>query len=375
MLPRPTSAAGLDRPWYDHPGDGMRSRWYLWYLWCSSWSPGQHGRTAAPPRRRQRAPWWTPRVFLLGASLSVLACGVVPAWAQERLGVEPPRRPGLGEPSFPEERVPPVLPRPVLPALPPPAPEEPARLSGPHVFVRQITVTGSTVFSEDALAAVTAPYVHREVTSEELEALRLALTRLYINAGYINSGAVLPDQTVTEGVVTYQIIEGELTSVTLEGHRWFRERYLRQRLTLDVEPPLSIGTLQERLQRLQQDDRIARLEAELRPGVQLGESTLHVRVEERLPVFVALEFNNYQSPTVGAEQGLITVAERNLTGHGDILSVTYGRSSGLNPQLDASYTLPVSPRETTFGLRYRRNNASVVEATFAPLDIQSLSES
>jgi len=240
--------------------------------------------------------------------------------------------------------------------------------------VRQITVTGSTVFSEDALAAVTAPYVHREVTSEELEALRLALTRLYINAGYINSGAVLPDQTVTEGVVTYQIIEGELTSVTLEGHRWFRERYLRQRLTLDVEPPLSIGTLQERLQRLQQDDRIARLEAELRPGVQLGESTLHVRVEERLPVFVALEFNNYQSPTVGAEQGLITVAERNLTGHGDILSVTYGRSSGLNPQLDASYTLPVSPRETTFGLRYRRNNASVVEATFAPLDIQSRSE-
>ena len=349
----------------------MRSRWYLW---CSSWSPGQHGRTAAPHLRRPRALWWTPSVFLLCASLSVMACGTIQAWAQERLGVEPPRRPGLGEPSFLEERVPPVLPRPVLPALPPPAPEEPARLSGRRVFVRQITVTGSTVFSEAALAAVTVPYVHREVTSEDLEALRLALTRLYIDAGYINSGAVLPDQTVTEGVVTYQIIEGELTSVTLEGQRWFRESYLRQRLTLDVEPPLSIGVLQDRLQRLQQDERIARLEAELRPGVQLGESTLHVRVEERLPVFVALEFNNYQSPTVGAEQGLITVADRNLTGNGDILSVTYGRSSGLNPQLDASYTLPLSPRETTFGLRYRRNNSSVVEATFAPLDIQSRSE-
>jgi hemolysin activation/secretion protein len=352
----------------------MRSRWYLWYLWCSSWSSCHHGRTAAPPLQQQRALWWTPSVFLLCASLSVMACGARQAWAQERLGVEPPRRPGLGEPSFPEERVPPVLPRPVLPALPPPGPEEPARLAGPRVFVRQITVAGSTVFSEAALAAVTAPYVHREVTSEDLEALRLALTRLYIDAGYINSGAVLPNQTVTEGVVTYQIIEGELTSVTLEGHRWFREGYLRQRLTLDVAPPLHIGALQERLQRVQQDDRIARLEAELRPGVQLGESTLHVRVEERLPVFVALEFNNYQSPTVGAEQGLITVADRNLTGNGDILSITYGRSSGLNPQLDASYTLPVSPRETTFGLRYRRNDSSVVEARFAPLDIQSRSE-
>jgi len=240
--------------------------------------------------------------------------------------------------------------------------------------VRQITVVGSTIFSEDTVATVTAPYVNRYVTSEDLEALRLALTRLYVDAGYINSGAVLPDQTVTSGVITYQIIEGELSGVTIEGNRWFRDSYLRKRLALDLEPPLRIGAVQERLQRLQQDDRIARLEAELRPGVQLGESTLHVRVEERLPVFAALEFNNYQSPTVGAEQGLVTVAHRNLTGNGDILNVTYGRSSGLNPQLDTSYTLPLTPRETTVGLRYRRNAYSVIEATFAPLHVESRSE-
>src|SRR5262249_6183122 len=68
------------------------------------------------------------------------------------------------------------------------------------------------------------------------------------------------------------------------------------------------------------------------------------------------------------------VGDRNLTGNGDILSVTYGGSSGLHPQLDASYILPLSPRETTFGLRYRRENSSVVEAPFTPLDIQSRSE-
>jgi hemolysin activation/secretion protein len=247
-------------------------------------------------------------------------------------------------------------------------------LSGLRVFARQIRVIGSTVFSEAELAAVAAPYLNREVTSEDLEALRLALTRLYVNAGYINSGVLLPDQTVTDGVITYQIIEGALTSVTVEGNRWFRERYLRRRLTLDLEPPLQISALQERLQRLQQDERIEGLHAELQPGVQLGESTLNVRVEEHIPIFIALEFNNYQSPTVGAEQGLITVAHRNLTGNGDVLSVTYGRSSGLNPQIDASYTLPLTPRETTLGMRYRRNESSVVEATFDPLDIDSRSE-
>ena len=42
---------------------------------------------------------------------------------------------------------------------------------------------GSTVFSQEDLARLTASYVNRELTTEELETLRLALTRLYINAG------------------------------------------------------------------------------------------------------------------------------------------------------------------------------------------------
>jgi len=46
------------------------------------------------------------------------------------------------------------------------------------VFVREIRVTGSTVFSAEELAKVTAPYLNREVTSEDLEALRVALTLL-----------------------------------------------------------------------------------------------------------------------------------------------------------------------------------------------------
>jgi hemolysin activation/secretion protein len=244
----------------------------------------------------------------------------------------------------------------------------------PQVFVRQINVVGNTVFSPDAIAAVTNAYVNRVVTSEDLEGLRLALTRLYINAGYINSGAILPDQTVSEGVITYQIIEGTLTSVAVDGNRWFRDRYLVHRLALDRTVPLNISAVQERLQALQQDDRIERLDAELRPGVQLGESALQVRVVERLPFYVALEFNNHQSPTVGAERGLVTVAHRNLTGRGDVLSATYGRSEGLDLQIDTSYTLPLNALDTTLSLRYRRNDSAVVEDRFAPLDIASQSE-
>jgi hemolysin activation/secretion protein len=241
-------------------------------------------------------------------------------------------------------------------------------------LVRQIEVIGNTVFADEALAEIAAPYVGRNVTAEELEALRQAFIRLYVNAGYINSGVILPDQTVRDGVVTYRAIEGSLTDTTVEGNRWFRDPYLRSRLILDVEPPLSIRTLETNLQRLSQDERIEQLNAELRPGVQRGESILHVDVKERLPFFVALEFNNYQSPNIGAERGSVTLAHQNLTGHGDILGFTFWRSSGLGLQVDASYTIPLTPRDTTLGLRYQRTDASVVEALFDPLDIESQSQ-
>ena len=262
----------------------------------------------------------------------------------------------------------------ILPPLPPPPPEEEPRVPQEGIVVQQIRVTGSTVFTEAELASVTAPYVNRKLAAEDLEALRLALTRLYVNAGYINSGAVIPSQTVSEGVLTLQVIEGVLTDIEVTGTRWFRPGYIRRRLALGAGPPLKLSSLQERLQLLQQDDRIAQLQAELKAGVQRGESVLSVQVEENSPFKVELAFNNYQSPTVGGARGLITLAHQNLTGHGDILSVTYGRSEGIDVQLDTSYTVPLTARDTSLSLRYRRNPFTVIEAAFAPLDIESLTE-
>jgi hemolysin activation/secretion protein len=293
--------------------------------------------------------------------------------AQERLGVDPSGRTGPPPlPTLPEQPPkPPVTP--ILPPLPP-TPEEPQRLPQLRVFVREIRVTGNTVFSGEELGKVTAPYVNQELTTEDLEALRLALTRKYIEAGYINSGAIIPDQTVREGVITFQIIEGQLTDIEVSGNKWFRDSYIRKRLALGIEPPLNIGALQERLQFLQQDERIARLDAELTPGVERGESILHVKVEEANPFKFEFAFNNYQSPTVGAERELFTLTDLNLTGHGDPLSVTYGRSEGIDVQLDASYVVPLTVYDTTLGVRYRRNTFTVIQPQFQALDVNSRSE-
>jgi hemolysin activation/secretion protein len=263
----------------------------------------------------------------------------------------------------------------ILPEIPTtPAQPSDKRLGNIRVFVNDIHVTGSTVFSDAELAEVTAPYRNRELTTEDLERVRLALTLLYVNRGYLTSGAVIPDQDVTFGVIVIQIIEGKLSRIEVEGNEWFRSSYLRNRVARGVQTPISIQPLQERIQLLQQDPRIERINAELKPGDARGESVLNVRVKDANPFKAWLEFNNYQTPVVGAERGLATVAHQNVTGHGDQFMFTYGRSRGVNPIIDTSYSLPLNAYETTLTAYYRRNAFLVVENPFRTLDLNVDSE-
>jgi hemolysin activation/secretion protein len=144
---------------------------------------------------------------------------------------------------------------------------------------------------------------------------------------------------------------------------------------LGAEVPLNVAPLQDRLQVLQQDQRIQSIHAELRPGTQPGESQLNVRIDEKPPISVWLAFNNYLPQTIGAEQGLVTLAHQNLTGHGDILSFTYGYSEGLHPMIDTWYALPLNAYDTTLMFRYRKNDNTVVDKVFGPLNIVSKTDS
>jgi hemolysin activation/secretion protein len=282
-------------------------------------------------------------------------------------------------PPLPEEIRPTPPPGSVLPPPPPPPHKkgEPLPLG---VLVREIRITGSTVFPPEELAQVTVPYINRQLTSEDLEALRVAVTKFYIDRGYVTSGAIIPDQAVTEGIVTLQVIEGRLGHIEVEGKEpgsqpeWFAPSYIEDRIALGAGPPVNINALQERLLLLQETPGITRLNAELRPGVARGQSVLNVRVAEDNPIKAWLEFNNYLSPTVGSEQGLATVVHQNLTGHGDPLSFQYGQSSGVHPEINTRYAIPLTARDTTLILEYRKNDFAVIDHDFASLDIKSQSE-
>ena len=106
----------------------------------------------------------------------------------------------------------------------------------------------------------------------------------------------------------------------------------------------------------------------------LGEDLLNVRITENIPYKVLFEFNNHQSPTVGAERGILKLSHENMFGVSDVLSASAGISEGVHAQIDVSYSVPFTVQDTTLLLAYGRDDFSAVEEPFDPLDIESETE-
>ena len=312
---------------------------------------------------------------LVVAALVVLIVPILSGvgWAQDPLSspLAPAPTPLPKELPEPEPSLPSILP-------PAPVPERRGPIPALAVFTKEIRLLGSTVFTPEELAKVTDPYRNREITSEDIESLRVALTLLYVGRGYSTSGALVPDQAIVGGVLAIQIIEGKLGRIDVEGNYWFRTSYFTSRLQLDAGPPVNVNALQQRLQRFQTDQRIERINAELKPGETRGDSVLNVRVAERRPIKAWLEYNNFTSPGVGSNQVFGTIADENLLGFGDMLRVRYGQSfgtdsnahgSGINPNLIVNYVAPITPYDTTFGFDYRKMDFTAIGSSFKPLDI------
>ncbi len=261
--------------------------------------------------------------------------------------------------------------RPELPLPAPPARSEHQLSSTLKIHVKKINLSGHSVFSHEQLAPIIAPYQGRDINTADLFALRNALTQHYIQAGYINSGALIPDQNVEDGVIDILIVEGTLTQVIVHNDNWLDESYVRNRLTLGNEHVLNIHQLRERIKILQQDRLVERINAELSPGANPGESRLTVQVEESRLFDVGISFNNHRSPSIGELHGEMSASAYNVSGYGDALTTRFSLTEGLD-RLFADYSIPLTAYDTRLRLYYEQNDAHIIEQPFDLLSIQSI---
>jgi hemolysin activation/secretion protein len=297
--------------------------------------------------------------WLLSIALPIIAQNPPPR-------VRPPLRP------FPEPSILPPLEE-LLPSLKIPDSElQTPQLNVPGtIVVKQFEIVGSTVFTPSELTELLKPYTNRPLSFVELIQAQEMVTQLYIKKGYITTGSFIPPQTLKDGIVKIEVIEGSVEKIEVKGLNRLRSDYITSRLKKATKAPLNQEELLEALQLLQLNPLVDKLSAELSKGTSPGMDILTVEIKESSAFTASLRFDNSRVPSVGTDRRIIEVTHNNLLGFGDGFNVRYYNTNGSNALDDLSYTIPVNPANGTLSFTYRLIDSEVIEEPFDQLDLDS----
>jgi hemolysin activation/secretion protein len=291
--------------------------------------------------------------------------------------------PTLPRPDFQRPAPQPTEPQlPTLPPaqeiLPPAIPSQPSQTPNPgnlpaEIVIKRFDITGSTVFAPADLDRITSQYTNKPLDFTQLLQVASEITQLYVKNGYINSGAYIPGNQSFDaqgGTIEIKVIEGRVEDIVVTGTKRLDPNYIKSRIALGTGKVLKIDRLIESLQLLQLDPLIKSIGTELVSGQQPGTSIVQVNISESPNWQAGVNIANNRTPSVGEIQAQVGISQNNLTGAGDAIGLTVGKSEGSN-LFDLSYTLPLNPTNGTVRVQYSNTASRVVESPFDRLDINS----
>ena len=227
-----------------------------------------------------------------------------------------------------------------------PAPAPPAAT----FLLNDLRLNGAHALPAQDLKAVTDPYIGRNVTLGDLEALAQAITARYRERGYFLATAIVPVQTVRVGIVEISVIEGRLgkVDVLVAPDAPTSEARVRGFLAA-LQPGEAVNApAYERAMLLLSDQPGLRVSSALQEGAQSGTTDLSVEVAAAPRWAFSAEADNHGTKESGRYRLGGTVRWLSPFGIGDNLDARVMVSNNNALQFGrVSYEAPIG----TSGLR------------------------
>ncbi|NEQ33382.1 MAG: ShlB/FhaC/HecB family hemolysin secretion/activation protein [Leptolyngbya sp. SIO4C5] len=232
---------------------------------------------------------------------------------------------------------------------------------------------GSTAFDDANLTAairelVTLPS-DRPASYPELVQITAVTGQYYRENNHLLQTLLFQGVT-PDGVALLTVQEWEIAEIEVTGLRRLPSGYVSARLALATGTPVDVQRLQNALRVLNSDPLIESFTANLVEGITPETAVLRLDVTEAETFSASLNANNGRSPSIGTFERGLQLQERNLLGLGDSISVSYDGTEGSN-SVSTSYTVPVSPYNTTVSLSYTTSDSRIIQPPFDVFDIES----
>lgn len=242
---------------------------------------------------------------------------------------------------------------------------------GNKFMVQRIDVVGSTILSPDEIRAIVAPYEGKELGLDDLKKVADAITAAYRAKGFVFARAYIPPQQVQNGVVQIAVIEGKVGNIIVHGNKNYSTAFIRYY----IDGAIRNGRLDydafEKALFLLNGFPDLHVEAFLKPGEVPGTTDIVVSVKDGYQLHGGVDYNNFGNPYVGQNRIGVEAWDGDVTGKGDLFDarVVFPFPSKEAPFISGSYTIPVSPDDTTLALTY--SNADIhVGSDLEVLDIR-----
>jgi hemolysin activation/secretion protein len=265
----------------------------------------------------------------------------------------------------------PTLPPKAPPEFEPPAPME--SLGGVTVTVKAFTFAGNTLLTSKQLAPAVAKFIGRPIGFTDLQNAAIAVATLYRQAGWVVR-AYLPQQDVTGGTVTIQIVEAKLGAVRVEGEANHVSSRQVERIIVDAQPPgapLNANALDRGLL-LVGDLPGVTASGKLAEGQKQSQTDLVVSVADSAPISGNVTADNAGQRATGAGRVIGDVDLNSPAGIGDRVDLLLLGSQGSN-YARVDYSLPVGGDGWRVGVNGSHLGYRVITADFEALDAHGTS--
>lgn len=250
---------------------------------------------------------------------------------------------------------------------------QPKQAAFEPVTAKGFVFEGNTLVAAAELAQIAEPFVGQPLDTDGLETLRQRLTRHLISRGYVNSGVVLAEPAVSDGIVRFRVVAGQVREVRQQGLDGLHEGYLARRLVRPQDGALNMDVMRERFQLLLEDPLFDRLNARLLPGDAAGDAILDIDVTRARPYQLSAFVSNHRPPSIDEYGYGLSGWVRNLTGRGDLLegSLTAPVKGSGGVRASLNWRMPLNASGTQFIAQFEHGQSSVVEEPLQVLNIRS----
>ena len=231
------------------------------------------------------------------------------------------------------QQIEPPRPTPLPKAAPQPKftpPTELAPIAGMTVGVKSFRFAGNTLLSDAQLSTAVAAFAGRDLGFEGLQHAADAVAGAYREAGWIVR-VYLPEQDISAGLITLQVVEAQFGGVRLEGptsqrlkaselQAWFSSRQA-------TGQPLNANAL-DRALLLADDLPGISVAGALAPGQADGETALVLKITDEAFIYGDIGLDNTGALSTGSNRLTANLNMNSPGGRGDLVSLNLLHTQG-----------------------------------------------